>query len=239
MAMRKKLKAPCTTTDIPKHIKIELWRIMKDNSTYNHWGKAIARAKTLDQYANDFSATKDNYQRLKKELELMPLYEVDTLPDDLQQWIKDVRPELMDRRSESQQRINMEPLILQSMSSHFDHMSDIASAMLAGNLDKVVEGIGGAYTISDKDETYRDIPQDELGLALESNLENIFQQCGPWDFWYCFYEHFLAEFSELFAPNESDITILTDKRPYELIEALRVLARRKTFKGTCPVCKDW
>ncbi len=33
--------------------------------------------------------------------------------------------------------------------------------------------------------------------------------------------------------------IVVEKQPYLLIETLRLLAARKTFKGTCPVCKDW
>jgi hypothetical protein len=32
---------------------------------------------------------------------------------------------------------------------------------------------------------------------------------------------------------------IVKEQPYELIEILITLTERKTFKGTCPVCRDW
>jgi hypothetical protein len=36
-----KLKPKWMKTDIPKDVKIKLWRIMKDNPTYKSWERAI------------------------------------------------------------------------------------------------------------------------------------------------------------------------------------------------------
>lgn len=41
--------------------------------------------------------------------------------------------------------------------------------------------------------------------------------------------------SSLTAMGQTDLKVC----PYKLINILRRLAARKTFKGTCPVCKDW
>jgi hypothetical protein len=30
-----------------------------------------------------------------------------------------------------------------------------------------------------------------------------------------------------------------EARPIEVINIIRTLAARRTFKGTCPMCKDW
>lgn len=97
-----KLKPSWVITDIPKNTKIKLWRLMKDNPTYKSWEKAIVgKSHTTDQdkiFTNvelDYiRMSKDTYNCLKKEVMLMPLEELETLPQDLQRWIYDMRPDL-------------------------------------------------------------------------------------------------------------------------------------------------
>lgn len=97
-----KLKPIWVKTDIPKRIKIELWRYMIDNPTYRSWEKAIVgKSKTTETdklLANDelkhLRISRDTYGRLKQEVREMPLEEVAGLPHDLQSWIKQLRPEL-------------------------------------------------------------------------------------------------------------------------------------------------
>lgn len=37
----KRLKPGWMQTDVPKRIKIELWRLMRDNPTFSTWEKAV------------------------------------------------------------------------------------------------------------------------------------------------------------------------------------------------------
>ena len=90
-----KLKPDWQKTDMPKHIKIELWRAMNDNTTLTSWQQAIANmhfVKSDDKYVK---TSYDTYTSLKKEVKLMPLEEVETLPQNLQQWIFQLRPDLL------------------------------------------------------------------------------------------------------------------------------------------------
>lgn len=90
-----KLKPYWVLTDIPKKTKIKLWRLMKDNPTYKSWEGAIVGKHQMKKEDEVFTEDElefikmsvDTYERLKKEILLMPLREVETLPEDLQHWI--------------------------------------------------------------------------------------------------------------------------------------------------------
>jgi len=105
-----KLKSPWVITDIPKTTKVKLWRLMKDNPTYKSWEKAIVgksyttdRDKIFTGAELDFmKMSKDTYNSLKKEVMLMPLKEVNTLPSDLQNWIFELRPDLKEEQAEQE-----------------------------------------------------------------------------------------------------------------------------------------
>lgn len=89
-----KLKPSWQKTDMPKHIKIELWRAMKDNPTLTSWQQAIANMHFVNSDDKYIKTSYDTYTSLKKEVELMPLEEVETLSHDLQQWILQLRTDL-------------------------------------------------------------------------------------------------------------------------------------------------
>jgi hypothetical protein len=69
---------------------------MEGNTTFESWQQSIARED--QQFDNDdlqyLYMTRDTYTNLKKEIQFMPLPEVQTLPEDVQRWIFDVRPDL-------------------------------------------------------------------------------------------------------------------------------------------------
>ena len=90
-----KLKPNWQKTDIPKHIKIELWQAMKGNPTLTSWQQAIANMHFVEPDDKHVKTSYDTYISLKKEVKLMPLEEVETLPQDLQQWILQLRPDLL------------------------------------------------------------------------------------------------------------------------------------------------
>ena len=91
-----KLKPKWIKTDIPKDTKVKLWRIMKDNPTYESWQLYIGKhpelfTKDEGQYIR---MSRDTYKRLQDEVKAMPCSEVLSLPKDLQDWIVEIRPDL-------------------------------------------------------------------------------------------------------------------------------------------------
>jgi hypothetical protein len=97
-----KLKPGWVKTDIPKRIKIKLWRLMRDNPTYRSWEEAIVGKSSTSAQDNLFASDElkyikmgsDTYKALKYEILHMPAEEVLNLPPDLQSWVKQLRPEL-------------------------------------------------------------------------------------------------------------------------------------------------
>lgn len=134
-----------------------------------------------------------------------------------------------------------DPITAKRKEEHFDRLADITAQLLANNLENVEE------TPSQKDPTdpfkYTiwdggagvGITHDLLVSGLRGNIERTQHQFSDWDFGYFLY-HLAAEIPEIESRGFSSVV---EEKPYKLIETLRVLVRRKTFKGTCPVCKDW
>jgi hypothetical protein len=91
-------------TNIPKNTKIKLWRIMKDNPTFDARTRHIANHP--DTFTSDehkfIPMSRDTYQQLQREIDKMPLTEVRTLPEELQVWIKGLRPNLRKELQEQQ-----------------------------------------------------------------------------------------------------------------------------------------
>jgi len=156
-------------------------------------------------------------------------------------FFKDRRRELDAASEVLQEHIKrkVDPIISRYRKEHFDHLADIANLLLAGDLDKIlVDTVRGSSSRSDEYQilvngSLETISQHELVMRLEGNMEAVFVKYGFWDFG-CFESHFKAEYSHC-----QNLAGLLESNPIELIEALRPLAQRKTFKGTCPVCKDW
>ena len=89
-----KLKPEWVKTDIPKDTKVKLWRIMKDNPTYDAWQRGIARYGFDTEEDKYIHLSRDTYRALKYEVIHMPFEEVSNLPPDLQSWVRQLRPEL-------------------------------------------------------------------------------------------------------------------------------------------------
>lgn len=95
-----KLKPEWVKTDIPKDAKLKLWRIMRDNPTFDAFQGQVSKrydeifggvSKTQDKYG---TISRDTYKALQYETKHMPVEEVASLPADLQSWVKQLRPEL-------------------------------------------------------------------------------------------------------------------------------------------------
>ena len=127
--------------------------------------------------------------------------------------------------------------------------------LLANDLDRVIEG--GTFTITSKtvsgerkesrqveytifyksDDAPYELTNEQLSVQLQQNIEFTVHEYTEWFFYKCFLPHLVSELPEdIRTKGFGDIV---KEQPYQLIETLRLLAERKTFKGTCPTCKDW
>ncbi|HEY87145.1 MAG TPA: hypothetical protein G4O06_03855 [Dehalococcoidia bacterium] len=84
---------------------------------------------------------------------------------------------------------------------------------------------------------YYHLTKEQLSERLKENIVLAEHKYERWFFYDCFVQHLTTELpEELKGKGFFDIV---NEQPYELIDVLRVLATRKTFKGECQVCKDW
>ena len=142
---------------------------------------------------------------------------------------------------EAQKRIELEWLLMESMKEHFEHLTDVARTLLANGLDTVEpkrskgdEFEPAEYIVWDGYFEKATVNQDQLSDMLDDNIPLAASKHGL-DF-DCFLSHLEVEYSDI---ESKGLWKVIRENPYELIETLRVLARRKTFKGTCPVCENW
>jgi len=136
---------------------------------------------------------------------------------------------------------------------HFVDLTNLVNWLLTNDLSTVEEGaaitnitnssklkeshqvkyiISRGSTSGDFDE----LTKEQLSYLLKYNIQFAIGQDMPWFFYDCFVPHLLSELPEEMR-NKWFWTIV-EEHPYQLIEALRVLVARKTFKGTCPVCQS-
>lgn len=124
---------------------------------------------------------------------------------------------------------------------HNEQLADVAKSLLANDLESVLEKqteTQADYTVADQEGFFYTLDKEELSNRLDDNLQSTFDKYKDWFVKYCFIPHLEAELPEEIKAGGLWDGVINEK-PYELIHTLRLLAARKTFKGTCPVCKDW
>ena len=126
---------------------------------------------------------------------------------------------------------------------HNAKLAGVADRLLANDLKRVMKWVEPAgdieYLLWDESETHilERLTEDDLSGQFEQNIHLAYQEYTEWFFKECFLPHLYAEWSEEL--RNKGFYIVSYEQPYQLIETLRLLAERKTFKGTCPVCKDY
>ncbi len=148
----------------------------------------------------------------------------------------------------------VDPIIAKKREEHFDRMANIAHELVTVfTCLEDVRGIDGEkYSVGEGEGKYQ-LTGAELAVCLQENLDKV-RHNGPFvgtddlahdhDAWpdldlehlEC---HLRAELAGNLDCGSKGLQLLAKENPYELIEALRVLWRRKTFKGKCDVCRDW
>jgi len=133
---------------------------------------------------------------------------------------------------------------------HFEKLAGVATLLLANDLDRVQESSRGTNASNEPTDHYKEkyivfrsvddfyrMTDDDLSYQLEQNLESVLDEYKQWFYAQCFLPHLESELPEKM--QGKDYSKLINEQPFQLIEILRILSARKTFKGTCPVCRDW
>ncbi|MFC1927361.1 hypothetical protein ACFLW7_02135 [Chloroflexota bacterium] len=183
----------------------------------------------------------DEYARLYEAGQLMFPYRTD------KRFVRECRKTLAAALEVSQEHLKKQvnPTIVKRREEHFADLADVAKSLLANGLDGVS---CPAWTTNQSHQVkyvlpsetavsgYDEMTKEQLASRLNSNMATILKE-KDWFFRHCFIPHVKSELSEELTTEP--FFKLVEEQPYKLIESLRVLAARGTFKGTCPVCKDW
>jgi transcriptional regulator with XRE-family HTH domain len=142
------------------------------------------------------------------------------------------------------QSSDIDLVVLKKKEEHNQRLTAVANSLLGKDLRNVTRWVNSngqveypLYKNKDIHEHPTRLSQDDLSGYLEQNLISAYHDYTEWFFKTCFLPHLYAEWPKEL--KNKDYYIMAEEQPYELIDTLRLLAERKTFKGTCPVCKDW
>lgn len=127
-------------------------------------------------------------------------------------------------------------LIAERRKQHFEYLAEMADALLSNGLDSVIhvpvleyEGLKYEYV----GQSGGHMSREQLSKALEENLNEADAKFGSNDL-IDLILHVAAEYE----PRPKGLEEFFKENPFEFMSKLRILARSKIFKGTCPVCKD-
>ncbi|MFC1956672.1 hypothetical protein ACFLVY_00005 [Chloroflexota bacterium] len=127
-------------------------------------------------------------------------------------------------KGEASQRVRYE---------HFAMLRKIAQSMLSGGLDSVIND--GTVFYKFGPDGVGTVFYDEFPNMILANIKLACSIHGEYDAKECFLPHLLAEFN---SKNQALEDFLWE-HGYSVLDAIRALAKGKTPKGVCPICKDW
>ena len=144
------------------------------------------------------------------------------------------------RRKAEKDKHELEYAESQSVREHFTQLVDIANLLLEEDVSKVLTIAGESdtperiYQIVSEDSGFIELTHSQLVGIIEGNIDYVCQHYSTWHMWNCFAAHLEAEY-----PESKDFCKYLNTQTSTLINALRTMAERKTFKGTCPACEDY
>lgn len=171
---------------------------------------------------------------LKKE------FQDDDLPDErtIRRWRK-ATPAI----NVGEEQENIPPSVPENLKEHNAKLVGVTDRLLDNDLNRVMKWITSTgdieYHLFDESEEHlvHRLTEDDLAGQFEQNIILAYQDYTDWFFKTCFLPHLYAEWSEEL--KKKGFYIIAEEQPYQLIETLRLLVERKTFRGNCPVCEDW
>lgn len=149
----------------------------------------------------------------------------------------------------------VDTIIVKRKEKHFEDLAAIAKEVLLGehnlidteknpSFGKPLTGpIATKRRLVDKNEyiiiycggSGLGVTREDLSSALREDMSSPETMYSGWEF-SCLVSHLEAENPDIKSKGFGSVV---DTKPYELIETLRLLSQRGTFKGTCLVCQDW
>jgi len=105
-------------------------------------------------------------------------------------------------------------IALKRLEEHFEHLAKIAEWLSRGD-----QGLSGAF----------------LSAWLISSFKVSSEFFGDSDL-DCFLSHLKVEYPDLESKEYNEIAT---EDPVSLLNVLKILVQRGTFKGKCPVCEEW
>ena len=129
-------------------------------------------------------------------------------------------------------------IVTKRLEEHFDYLVNMVNILLEQRLETITKNDPSVsafpYTLW-SGQTGIAIPHELISSYLQQNINQLYLEYKDFDL-QNFTCHLEAEYPEI--RSKGFPTVIRDN-PYELIETLRVLESRRTFKGTCPVGEDW
>lgn len=240
----KKTKPKWVKTDIPKDIKIKLWRIMRNNPTYDAWSKDLAKRDFDENEEKFIPRSRDSYKALQDEIKQMPIAAVRELPFDIQVWIRELRPEIAELLKAGQEKYR----------DHWGKLARLAEELalcLEFRSDSIMR-LGRLVLHGElvKSRTYPDKPG---GCFFDGSCVLLSAERSP--LYECLIEHLGAESPEFGEELQQAREIATrwfgserealwhsvadDELVSKLRKELYLCSERGTFPGKCPICKGW
>ena len=121
-----------------------------------------------------------------------------------------------------------------SLKRHFAQLARINKVLLGDDVDKaIIIGEGhpdDVYGVVSKEFGYYEVTYRQLVAKIAANIEKARQSFGAE------FDGFIAHLMAEYPPGE-DYDELVKRKPGKLIKTLKEMAERKTFKGSCGVCR--
>ena len=223
-----KSKPPWVKTNIPKEIKIKLWRVMRDNPTYTQlqcyvtnfpdiFTESEYKYLGIDRDAKDSNygqlISRDTYKALQNEIKGMPLRDVVDLPKELHNWVRGLKGDTTIQQS-------IESLI-QLQENHLEELAN-AARKLADNLKPYLIEMSGHlddYVIgNEKEQDFKEqLLADSPTKWLLSHMKTELPQLRTLNSW---------------------LEIPTKYIDDQLLERLYLRASQKYFPGECEECEN-
>ena len=165
---------------------------------------------------------------------------------------------IQDRRQEMEEAIRilkdgiktmLNPLITKQKEEHQNQLAEISKVLLSNDLRSVEEsssmGLYGLrqngmfryqYVIKDHKNRTLQLSRYQLFNMFRKNVEDACKRFTQFVFYECYIPHLKSEIVEI---EEEGFWPLVERKPFEVINAIRELNNLEALKGICPLCNDF
>ena len=132
------------------------------------------------------------------------------------------------------------PIISKPLQTHFRELGNIVDFLWSEGLHRVVAKDtkrGDQFDIFEYvfEEGGQAFTRENLSKMVFTTWDYAGAAYGSWKL-ECLLWHIKAERPDIESKGFADFV---KENPYQFVETLGVLVRRKTLEGTCPICKEW